>query len=83
MIPMGFPASRNVLAINEKTLENINVFKGFYGCGGSQPPRPTFDQSLRLMPLNSLIYSENLVSPGRFLQPALVSYGKRPKHFSL
>ena len=28
---------------NRKAPENINVFRGFGGCGGSQPPRPTFD----------------------------------------
>ena len=34
-------------------------------CGGSQPPRPTFDRNPDLIRFNPLIYREDLVHPGR------------------
>ena len=40
---------------NRKAPENINVFRGFLGCGGSQPPRPTFDRDSGLIRSNLLI----------------------------
>ena len=37
----------------------------FFGCGGPQPPRPSFDRNPGLIRFNPQIYRENLVHPGR------------------
>ena len=38
---------------------------GNFGCGGTQPPRPTFDRNPGLIRFNPLIYRETLEHPGR------------------
>ena len=49
-VPRGFAFDRA-----KKILENIIVFNDLFGCGGSQPPRPTFSDCLDLTRNNFLI----------------------------
>jgi hypothetical protein len=49
-----------ILDGKEKALKNSMVSRAFCGCGGSQPPRPTFDRDFGLIRRNPLIYKEEM-----------------------
>jgi len=53
----ALPKARKHLYPEMKKPSKTSMFsRAFFGCGGSQPPRPTFSQDFRLNRLNLLIW---------------------------